>query len=196
MYFYLQDSTSSKSVSHSRQSESKHLLEIRHPWTAVREGKLCKPTIVFAIYSRFRPSMQTPTDFPLPLNVLADQVKFLVESTPRHHAGLPVPNGTQSFWLRNPDVTPLPDEGSTGALTPDADICIIGSGISGVSAAYHLARLLADRSQDAPETPLKVVILEAREFCMSSFQLIYGHDLHNFMLKLRRYRYVFSSRSA
>jgi glycine/D-amino acid oxidase-like deaminating enzyme len=61
----------------------------------------------------------------------------------------------------------LAAEGSDGPFTGDADICIIGSGITGVSAAYHLA-LAAERG-DLPRAdnsgPLRVVILEARDFC-------------------------------
>lgn len=73
---------------------------------------------------------------------------------------LPVDNPTKSFWLNTPDANPLADAGSTGELTEDADVCIIGSGITGVSAAWHLSNGL--------ERP-SVVILEAREFCTYSF---------------------------
>jgi hypothetical protein len=77
---------------------------------------------------------------------------------------LPVSNSTRSFWMHGaPDANPLARVGSTGPLTAVADICIIGSGITGVSVAYHLSKLLRDdaTSQDA----LNVVILEARDFC-------------------------------
>jgi cation diffusion facilitator CzcD-associated flavoprotein CzcO len=62
-----------------------------------------------------------------------------------------------------PDVNPLARIGSTGPLTANADICIIGSGITGVSVAYHLSKLLGDDAtlRDA----LNIVILEARDFC-------------------------------
>ncbi|KAL1659566.1 FAD dependent oxidoreductase [Schizophyllum commune] len=74
-------------------------------------------------------------------------------------AGLPHPNPSKSFWIdSSPDANPLAREGSEGALTSDADVCIIGSGMTGVSAAYALSK----------QTPgLKVVILEARNFCQS-----------------------------
>ncbi|KAJ7593915.1 FAD dependent oxidoreductase-domain-containing protein [Mycena floridula] len=77
-------------------------------------------------------------------------------------ASLPVPNPTASFWLDSPGASPLATEGSTGPLTKDADICIIGSGITGVSAAYHLAKLFAN---DTSRPPIKATILEARNFC-------------------------------
>ena len=94
-----------------------------------------------------------------------DQATFswLPESTPE---SLPVSNSTRSFWMHGaPDVNPLARIGSTGPLTANADICIIGSGITGVSVAYHLSKLFGDDAtfQDA----LNIVILEARDFCWS-----------------------------
>jgi len=77
---------------------------------------------------------------------------------------LPVSNSTRSFWMYGaPDTNPLARVGSTGSLTANADICIIGSGITGVSVAYHLSKLLGDDAtlHDA----LNIVILEARDFC-------------------------------
>lgn len=79
---------------------------------------------------------------------------------------LPVANSTLSFWLRGPNVKPEPAHGSEGPLTTDADVCIVGSGITGTSAAYHLSNALADSGK-----PVKVVILEAREFCRPLFPL-------------------------
>jgi hypothetical protein len=76
----------------------------------------------------------------------------------------PVSNATRSFWMDGaPGVNPLARAGSTGLLTTDADICVIGSGITGVSVAYHLSKLFGNNatSQDA----LSVVVLEARDFC-------------------------------
>lgn len=74
---------------------------------------------------------------------------------------LPVSNATRSFWMAGtPGVNPLARVGSTGPLTTDADVCIIGSGITGVSAAYHLSKLLGNEA-----AALSVVILEARDFC-------------------------------
>jgi hypothetical protein len=87
-----------------------------------------------------------------------------VQGTLRHAGvSLPVDNPTKSFWLDTPGANPLADAGSTGELTQDADVCVIGSGITGVSAAWHLSNLLHDEFR--PEDKAKVVILEAREFC-------------------------------
>ena len=92
-----------------------------------------------------------------------DQATFsrLPSSTPE---SLPVSNSTRSFWMHGaPDVNPLARVGSTGPLTANADICIIGSGITGASVAYHLSKLLGDDAtlRDA----LNIVVLEARDFC-------------------------------
>lgn len=100
----------------------------------------------------------------VPLNRF-DEVQSVLESPlPDGHrpASLPVRNPTKSFWIDTPGANPLAKEGSSGDLTSDADVCIIGSGITGVSAAYHLAKA-ANASDD--NSDLKIVILEARDFC-------------------------------
>ncbi|KAF8175715.1 FAD dependent oxidoreductase-domain-containing protein [Mycena galopus ATCC 62051] len=78
-------------------------------------------------------------------------------------ADLPHPNPTRSFWVHSPGANPLAHEGSKGALTEDADVCIIGSGITGVSAAYYLAKAVEKVKVDAQK--IRAVIFEAREFC-------------------------------
>ena len=56
-------------------------------------------------------------------------------------AGLPSSNLTCSFWVdSSPDASLLVCEGSTGLLTTNADVCIIGSGITGIGMAYHLSQ--------------------------------------------------------
>ncbi|KAI0262357.1 FAD dependent oxidoreductase [Gloeopeniophorella convolvens] len=96
-------------------------------------------------------------------------------------ASLPVPNATRSFWLDGtPDANPLARVGSQGPLSTDSDICIIGSGITGVSVAYHLSKLF--QSTSAQESPPSVVILEARDFCSGATGRNGGHlSAHNFM---------------
>ncbi|EKM77231.1 hypothetical protein AGABI1DRAFT_43824 [Agaricus bisporus var. burnettii JB137-S8] len=91
---------------------------------------------------------------------------------------LPVTNPTKSFWIDKPGVNPLAREGSTGTLgfgDEDVDVCVIGSGITGISAVYHLQRLL-----DAQGIDKKVVVLEAREFCSGATGRNGGHLTRNF----------------
>ncbi|KZT21543.1 FAD dependent oxidoreductase [Neolentinus lepideus HHB14362 ss-1] len=112
--------------------------------------------------------------FPVPLNQLSSAQLALTQPTNHPRASLPVPNPTKSFWLSSEtDVNPLAREGSEGPLTADADICIIGSGITGISTAYHLSKLLAE--QKDIKVQLKVVILEAREFCSGATGRNGGH---------------------
>ena len=98
----------------------------------------------------------------VPVLQLDASQRFLEQPTKNPASPLPVPNPTRSFWLDSPGANPLAKEGSEGPLPTDVDICIIGSGITGVSAAYHLAKQL---DSDSITKPLKAVILEARDFC-------------------------------
>ncbi|EMD39375.1 hypothetical protein CERSUDRAFT_82107 [Gelatoporia subvermispora B] len=110
---------------------------------------------------------------PVPLGVAAlEQAAFSVLPDDGL-ASLPVPNPTKSFWINSPGANPLAGEGSEGPLTSDADVCIIGSGITGVSAAYHFSQLL--EYGPTPQKPLRVVILEARDFCSGATGRNGGH---------------------
>lgn len=105
--------------------------------------------------------MDNAKSLPVPLNVHID-----LHAVPIRQAttGLPVSNPTRSFWQTETlDGGPASDQGSEGELTSEADICIIGSGITGVSAAYHLARLFALEGNSSRSA--RAVILDAREFC-------------------------------
>ncbi|KAG1747870.1 FAD dependent oxidoreductase [Suillus paluster] len=94
---------------------------------------------------------------------------------PLHPAKLPSRNPTPSFWIdSSPDANPLAGEGSQDPLPSEADICIIGAGITGVGVAYHLIELLNNASLSL-EHPLKVVILEARDFCSGATGRNGGH---------------------
>ncbi|KAJ7066125.1 FAD dependent oxidoreductase [Mycena amicta] len=89
---------------------------------------------------------------------------------------LPVANPTHSFWIDSPGANPLASEGSDGPLTETADVCIIGSGITGVSAAYHLSVAVArGEIPSVSDKPLRVVILEARDFCSGATGRNGGH---------------------
>ena len=136
------------------------------------------------------PSLTTSLPFPLtPYQEPHDALAGLKDTKP---SPLPVSNPTRSFWLDSaPGVNPLAKEGSTGPLTSDADLCIIGSGITGISAAYHIARLVENRSCADSRAPLKVVILEARDFCKLLLSADGSwHLLTPSISRLRRHWYV------
>ena len=102
----------------------------------------------------------------LPLNVHDTSQAFLESLSHLEPASLPVSNPTRPFWLDPPEVNVLAKEGSTGELTQDADVCIIGSGITGISAAYHLVNRMKDGGLDlTTKGHIKIVVLEARDFC-------------------------------
>ncbi|TFK48505.1 FAD dependent oxidoreductase [Heliocybe sulcata] len=105
---------------------------------------------------------------------------------------LPVPNPTKSFWIDSPDANPLASEGSSGSLTTDADVCIIGSGMTGISTAYHLSELLADSSND----PLSAVVLEARDFCSGATGRNGGHLTPRAFMKFSTYAELYGEHEA
>lgn len=78
-------------------------------------------------------------------------------TAPSGQASLPTANSTKSFWHSDPSKI-LIGHRTTGSLPTEADVVIIGSGISGASAAHFLRQ--DDRGKD-----LNVVMLEAREAC-------------------------------
>ncbi|KAI0057377.1 FAD dependent oxidoreductase [Artomyces pyxidatus] len=99
-------------------------------------------------------------------------------------APLPMANPTRSFWTdSSPDANPLAREGSEGPLTTDADVCIIGSGMTGVSAAYHFASAV---KTDASLRPLKAVVFEARDFCSGATGANGGHLAPHKFFEFRR----------
>jgi hypothetical protein len=67
---------------------------------------------------------------------------------------LPLPNPTTSYWQDPPDS--IADLQSTKHLPEHVDYIIIGSGISGTSIAYNLAKKKPDSS---------ILMLEARQAC-------------------------------
>ncbi|KAG2363598.1 FAD dependent oxidoreductase [Suillus spraguei] len=94
---------------------------------------------------------------------------------PSPPAKLPSRNPTGSFWIdSSPDANPLAGEGSKDPLPSEADVCIIGAGITGVGVAYHLIELLNATSLSV-ECPLRIVILEARDFCSGATGRNGGH---------------------
>ncbi|KAK8185199.1 FAD dependent oxidoreductase-like protein [Phyllosticta capitalensis] len=88
-------------------------------------------------------------------------------SSSHRPAGLPVPNSTKSFWHSEPNQFLLGHR-TTEDLPAEADVVIIGSGITGTSAARFLAE--DDRAKGR-----SVVLLEAREACWGATGRNGGH---------------------
>ncbi|KAK5635692.1 hypothetical protein RRF57_011404 [Xylaria bambusicola] len=78
---------------------------------------------------------------------------------------LPVANPTTPYWRT--DLHPLDSHRSTEDLPSQADVVIIGAGISGVSVAYHL-------SQAGDNLP-SILLLEARQVCSGATGRNGGH---------------------
>ena len=82
-------------------------------------------------------------------------------------ANLPPPESSASFWHSEPSEF-LRGHRTTPDLLSEADVVIIGSGITGASAARYLA-------EDARAKHLSVVMLEAREACWGATGRNGGH---------------------
>ncbi|KDN49010.1 hypothetical protein RSAG8_02363, partial [Rhizoctonia solani AG-8 WAC10335] len=128
--------------------------------------------------------MDTST-LPVPLNSDDDVFAAFNQSSPCT-APLPTPNPTKSFWLDSEaSANPLGQVGSTGPLSKVADIVIIGSGITGCSAAYHLSQLF---QRSGVKKNQSVVILEARDFCSGATGRNGGHltaaTVHDFQQRV------------
>lgn len=86
---------------------------------------------------------------------------------------LPRANPTLSAWQDPPDAA-VADLRSTPALPGDADVVIIGSGITGAAVAWHLlssqdssvsTAAAAAAAPPPPPPPPSIVMLEARQAC-------------------------------
>ena len=78
-------------------------------------------------------------------------------------AGLPVPNPSRSYWLKEPSDVLLGHR-TTDELPGSADVVIVGSGITGAFAA-HFLKDGASAGASAGAGEVSVLMLEAREAC-------------------------------
>lgn len=81
----------------------------------------------------------------------------------------PVPNSTASYWRSEPHW--LDEYRSTRDLPSQADVVIIGTGIAGVSTAYHL--LDGNNNTNTPQP--SILLLEARQVCSGATGRNGGH---------------------
>lgn len=81
-------------------------------------------------------------------------------------ATLPTPTSTDSFWHSEPNEFLLGHR-TTSEIPAEADIVIIGSGITGTSAARYLA-------EDERAKHKSIVLLEAREACWGATGRVNG----------------------
>ncbi|CAD0040322.1 unnamed protein product [Aureobasidium pullulans] len=75
-------------------------------------------------------------------------------------ADLPSQNSSASFWHTEPS-SELLGYRTTEGLPREADVVVVGSGISGASVAYHLLEELEGSNGEEKN----VLVLEAREVC-------------------------------
>jgi hypothetical protein len=84
-------------------------------------------------------------------------------------ANLPTPESTHSFWHSEPNQF-LFGHRTTEELPSQADIVIVGSGITGTSAARYLA-------EDERAKGKSIVLLEAREACWGATGRVNQHPI-------------------
>lgn len=90
--------------------------------------------------------------------------------------GIPDPrNSTKSFWLKDPH--PKLARLQSNTLPSEAEVVIIGSGISGTSIAKTILEAQATSKSKGKSRIPKVVILEARDVCSGATGRNGGHLL-------------------
>lgn len=133
-----------------------------------------------AVISYLKGGISTITSVIRTLSALNAKYQSLLQ---RVHAGpfTPVDNPTVSYWMQNP---PFPEIGDIqGDLPEEADVVIIGSGITSAAAAKTVLEL------SSSEKALKVVVLEARQLCSGATARNGGHIKcapHEEFARLRR----------
>ncbi|KAF9653039.1 FAD dependent oxidoreductase [Thelephora ganbajun] len=112
--------------------------------------------------------------------------------TDRSGAGFPHPRPTLSFWLQGTRNNPLIGHRTTETIPSDADVVIIGAGMSGAATAYHLFKGHDPARRALP----KVVVLEAREACYGATGRNGGHCRPDFYKGYPKYKKTFGKDQA
>ena len=94
------------------------------------------------------------------------------EITDGSGVGFPHPKPGLSFWLQGTRNNQLIGHRTTPEIPSDADVVIIGAGMSGAAIAYNLFK--GQGPAEDPAAP-KVVIVEAREACYGATGRNGGH---------------------
>lgn len=96
-------------------------------------------------------------------------------------SGLPVPGPTLSPWQAVP--SPYADHLTTPRLPSRCEVCIIGTGLSGIATAFHLLTM---------DPGVRITLLEARQLCSAATGRNGGHltsDLFTFAPALLAHGY-------
>ncbi|GBE83026.1 DAO-domain-containing protein [Sparassis crispa] len=101
----------------------------------------------------------------------------------------PLPEGSSlSLWLQCVRANPLLDYRSVETLPTEADVVIIGSGISGALVAFELLK--------SANPPSSIMMLEARELCSGATGRNAGHCKPDQWRGFRKYKSVFGEQQA
>lgn len=140
-----------------------------------------------AVISYLQGGITTVTSAIRTLSALNAKYQSLLQ---RVYAGpfSPVENPTVSYWMQNP---PFPEIGDIqDDLPAEADVVIIGSGITGAAAAKTVLELSsAAAASSSPAKAPQVVVLEARQLCSGATARNGGHIKcapHEEFARLRR----------
>lgn len=133
-----------------------------------------------AVISYLQGGITTITSVIRTLSALNAKYQSLLQ---RIHAGpfTPVDNPTVSYWMQKPPFPEICD--IQGDLPEEADVVIVGSGITGAAAARTLLELSSSK------TGLNIVVLEARQLCSGATARNGGHIKcapHEEFARLRR----------
>lgn len=116
----------------------------------------------------------------LGLRALAGEIKATNEafnallSRINRSPGLPISHPTKSYWMQDPLFPDLIKHQSP-ELPEEADVVIIGSGITGTSIAHTILHRPAAEGEQDKKAALKVVLLEARDICSGATGRNGGH---------------------